>query len=295
MNATNYYVSTSRVVLQGDPEAAQTWQDLYRTLPILRNSLSCTVCESLLVEPYTPEDTDCEHHVCKGCKGGSKVMKPACSWCKDYSKYYENVQLRILIQNYKKLCGLIKITRLWNVIQNQGEQGQNIVDIVRESEGGKLKSNLSLAVTRPPPSEEENIIMSPESSVREESSELVEEEIVGDYEVEPPDEIISSPISKLDIFKNNPNIKDVDNIRVKLLEELTETQLSPGVSPPHSTSSSPSPSVVNFANGQKLKSVNRKIKETFILNPFKGKSDLIGPFKRLEPNSKVCTVIEYWS
>ena len=26
MNATNYYVSTSRVVLQGDPEAAQTWQ-----------------------------------------------------------------------------------------------------------------------------------------------------------------------------------------------------------------------------------------------------------------------------
>jgi len=289
MNATNYYVSTSRVVLQGDPEAAQTWQDLYRTLPILRNSLSCTVCESLLVEPYTPEDTDCEHHVCKSCKGGSKVMKPACSWCKDYSKYYENVQLRILIQNYKKLCGLIKITRLWNVIQNQGEQGQNIMDIVRESEGGKLKSNLSLAVTRPPPSEEENIIMSPESSVREESSELVEEEIVGDYEVEPPDEIISSPISKLDIFKNNPNIKDVDNIRVKLLEELTETQLSPGVSPPHSTSSSPSPSVVNFANGQKLKSVNRKIKETFILNPFKGKSDLIGPFKRLEPNSKVET------
>ena len=69
-------------------------------------------------------------------------------------------------------------------------------------------------MTRPPPSEEENIIMSPESSVREESSELVEEEIVGDYEVEPPDEIISSPISKLDIFKNNPNIKDVDNIRV---------------------------------------------------------------------------------
>ena len=58
-------------------------------------------------------------------------MKPACSWCKDYSKYYENVQLRILIQNYKKLCGLIKITRLWNVIQNQGEQGQNIMDIVR--------------------------------------------------------------------------------------------------------------------------------------------------------------------
>ena len=51
------------------------FQDLYRTLPILRNSLSCTVCESLLVEPYTPEDTDCEHHVCKGCKGREPCIK----------------------------------------------------------------------------------------------------------------------------------------------------------------------------------------------------------------------------
>ena len=32
MNATNYYVSTSRVVLQGDPEAAQTWQVSQRNL-----------------------------------------------------------------------------------------------------------------------------------------------------------------------------------------------------------------------------------------------------------------------
>ena len=33
--------------------------------------------------------------------------------CKDYSKYSENVQLRILLENYKKLCGLIKITRIY--------------------------------------------------------------------------------------------------------------------------------------------------------------------------------------
>lgn len=37
------------------------FQDLCRTLPILRNSLSCTVCEGLLVEPYTPEVTIIEH------------------------------------------------------------------------------------------------------------------------------------------------------------------------------------------------------------------------------------------
>ena len=103
MNATNYYVSTTRLVLQGDPDTPSTWQDLYRMLPTLRNSLSCTVCDMLLVEPYTPEETVCEHHVCKSCKGGVKTLKPTCSWCKDYSKYNENVQLRILIQVRKCL------------------------------------------------------------------------------------------------------------------------------------------------------------------------------------------------
>ena len=78
-------------------------------------------------------------------------------------------------------------------------------------------------------------------------------------------------------------------LQVRLLEDLT--QLSPGVSPPHSEATSPSPT-----NVQKVQKGNRKIvKETFILNPFKGKSDLQqGPFKKLESNSKVCTVIEYW-
>ena len=67
-----------------------------------------------------------EHHVCKSCKGGTKKLRPTCSWCRDYSKYFENVQLRILIQNYKKLCGLIL---------DQGGAGQQLQDIVSESEG----------------------------------------------------------------------------------------------------------------------------------------------------------------
>ena len=80
MNATNYYVSTTRLVLQADPDSPPSWQDLYTALPtlrccpshrfgvqadlvsnkestlvLIRNSLSCTVCENLLSEPYTPE------------------------------------------------------------------------------------------------------------------------------------------------------------------------------------------------------------------------------------------------
>ena len=197
MNATNYYVSTARVVLQGDPDTAQTWQDLTRTLPILRNSLSCTVCESLLVEPYTPEDTDCEHHVCKGCKGGTKVMKPACSWCKDYSKYNENVQLRILIQNYKKLCGLIKITRLWGQMEKQGDQGKQIMNIVLESEGGLRPGGVTFpraqaAITEKEIKKETNPVV----AIKEEPAE----------EVEPPDEIISSPAYYLFYATHNQTI-----------------------------------------------------------------------------------------
>merc|ERR1719221_2101222 len=92
----------------------------------------------------------------------------------------------------------------------------------------------------------------------------------------------ASPGSKLSIFRNNPDIKELDSIKVNLLE-------SPGVSPPHSAATSPSPSNtlrVQRSGGRKI------VKETFILNPFKRKPDG-GPFKKLDPSSKVCTVIEF--
>ena len=98
MKATNYYVSLAKLVLQGDPDTPSTWQELCKMLLTLRNSLSCTVCDLLLVEPCSPEETSCEHHVCESCKGGVKTLKPTCSWCKDYTKYKENVTLRILIE-----------------------------------------------------------------------------------------------------------------------------------------------------------------------------------------------------
>lgn len=140
--------------------------------------------------------------MCKGCKGGNKVMKPACSWCKDYSKYFENVQLRILIQNYKKLCGLIKITRLWNIIEKQGDQGKDIMDIVTESEGIKIKRNIL------------------KTSVSDYVGTKIKMEKVEVNDqmanvIEPPDEITSSPVSKLSIYRNNPDIKQLDNIKVR--------------------------------------------------------------------------------
>jgi len=323
MNATKYYVSTTRLVVQGDPDTPSTWQDLYRMLPTLRNSLSCTVCESLLVEPYTPEETSCEHHVCKSCKGGVKALKPTCSWCKDYSKYSENVQLRILIQNYKKLCGLIKINRMWGHILRQGDQGQHIRDIISESEGerkgvrrcedalNELKGSCNVDV----------------------KEEVVEEEIVGECELvpvdldisrdDPPDEIISSPISKLSMYRNEPNSRELENVKVKLENtldsekvnslgtnaELTDTADRTCRSTPSPTSSTPSPpNVQKYLNStaihnsgaiktcntaQAVKGGIRKIKgEAFILNPLKTKSDFT-PFRKLDSTPKVCTVLSF--
>ena len=202
-------------------------------------------------------------------------MKPACSWCKDYSKYSENVQLRILIQNYKKLCGLIKITRLWGQIEKQGEQGRQIMNIVKESEGGQrtgagafFRSQMEIS----------------EKDLKKEIIPVIKEEPPD--EVEPPDEIMSSPVSKLNMLKNNKNYRRSDNIKVKLVEEYN--QLSPAVSPP------PQPNSVSPPNTNKNKTVTRKIKETFILNPLKGKSDFQDSFKKLDSTSKVCNVLEYW-
>eukprot|EP00090_Calanus_glacialis_P025182 TRINITY_DN39232_c0_g1_i1.p1 TRINITY_DN39232_c0_g1~~TRINITY_DN39232_c0_g1_i1.p1 ORF type:complete len:340 (-),score=109.56 TRINITY_DN39232_c0_g1_i1:121-1140(-) len=223
MNATNYYVSTTRLVLQGDPDNPSTWQDLYRMLPTLRNSLSCTVCDLLLVEPYTPDETSCEHHVCKSCKGGVKTLRPTCSWCKDYTKYNENVQLRILIQNYKKLCGLIKITRMWGHIMRQGDQGQQIRDIISESEGERKGVRKPQVLGTDMKVEDEDEM--------EDYEELVEEEIVGECELgplgmggiccdEPPDEIISSPISKLNMYRSDISTERVEHVKAKLDEDF---------------------------------------------------------------------------
>ncbi|KAI2531622.1 MSL2 isoform 3, partial [Pan troglodytes] len=40
------------------------------------------------------------------------MMKPSCSWCKDYEQFEENKQLSILVNCYKKLCEYITQTTL---------------------------------------------------------------------------------------------------------------------------------------------------------------------------------------
>lgn len=149
MNATSLYVSTCRLVIQANSEDQSSWNDLYRLLPYLRQSLTCTVCDSLLVEPYSPESS-CQHHVCKGCRGGKKRLKPSCSWCKSYEAYTENVQLRILLQCYKKLneyiAGTSIFRKLTMVASNGGTNG--LLEIIQEGAGFKDEFSSSAGLTK---------------------------------------------------------------------------------------------------------------------------------------------------
>ncbi|XP_066955983.1 E3 ubiquitin-protein ligase MSL2 [Macrobrachium rosenbergii] len=137
MNATNLYVTTCRLVMHAQPENRDTWLELYKLLPYLRQSLSCTVCGKLLVEPYTPTETTCQHHVCKKCLGGKKRLKPTCSWCKDYDMYVDNAQIKLLLQCYRKLCEYIKFTPIYcklNPIYNNGGQ-LSLIEMIDEAVG----------------------------------------------------------------------------------------------------------------------------------------------------------------
>lgn len=140
MNATSLYVSASRLLFQSDTEHAN-YTDLYRLVPYLRQSLSCTVCANLLVEPYSPQDM-CQHHVCRGCIGGRKNLKPTCVSCKNYQCYQPNSQMRILLQCYKNLCKYILATpavydsmhRYVHVeaSSNSGTDAHNLAELIDE-------------------------------------------------------------------------------------------------------------------------------------------------------------------
>ncbi|XP_043078055.1 E3 ubiquitin-protein ligase MSL2a [Puntigrus tetrazona] len=109
VNATALYVSACRSLLQCDPKDPGTYGGLFNVLPFFRDSLSCLVCGNLLQDPVAPKNSSCQHYVCKGCKGKKMVLKPSCSWCKDYEQFEENKQLQILIECYRNLCECVLV------------------------------------------------------------------------------------------------------------------------------------------------------------------------------------------
>lgn len=161
MNAISLYVSASRLLFNQSDANNANYSDLYRLVPYLRQSLSCTVCANLLVEPYSPEI--CQHHVCRQCIGGRKNLKPTCSSCRNYHNYHANTQLRILLQCYKSLCNYILATPTVyscmhkyvhvDAVNNGTEVPQNLAELIDEgaqfhdeykSNSGLPKSKISI-------------------------------------------------------------------------------------------------------------------------------------------------------
>ncbi|XP_067108377.1 E3 ubiquitin-protein ligase MSL2b [Osmerus mordax] len=132
VNATSLYVSACRSVLQCDPRDPRALAELYKLLPFFRQSLSCLVCGNLLQDPIAPTNSTCQHYVCLGCKGRRMLLKPSCSWCKDYSCFEENRQLSLLVHCYKKLCLYIAQSPLASHIASAASDSPDLQAILNE-------------------------------------------------------------------------------------------------------------------------------------------------------------------
>ncbi|KAM4694650.1 E3 ubiquitin-protein ligase MSL2 [Discoglossus pictus] len=132
VNATALYISASRLVLNYHPGDPQGSAEICKMLPFFRQALSCCVCGNLLEDPIAPINSTCQHYVCKQCKGKKMMMKPSCSWCKDYDQFEENKQLSILVSCYKKLCEYITQTPLAQDILNTAECSADILAFLPE-------------------------------------------------------------------------------------------------------------------------------------------------------------------
>ena len=141
--------------MQARPNDATSWENLYRYLPYLRQSLSCCVCTNVLQIPMGPVTTICQHHVCRECRGGKMLLRPSCSWCKDSNQFIENTQLRIIVQCFKKLCDyLASSTILHNLVSINNGGTSTLVAIIQEgcaiTDEYQVHSNSSIAFTMLP-------------------------------------------------------------------------------------------------------------------------------------------------
>lgn len=60
------------------------------------------------------------------------MMKPSCSWCKDYEQFEENKQLSILVNCYKKLCEYITQTPLGRDIKQAVDSSPDLLTLLKD-------------------------------------------------------------------------------------------------------------------------------------------------------------------
>ena len=151
MNALSFYLSTSKYVMQANFADRESWSELYRYLPYLRQALSCCVCRSIVKDPMGPNHKVCQHFVCRECVDKPMTIKPQCSWCKKRECFEVSTQLKMVVSCFKKLCEYIVSSPIGKDLQevdNNGEKG-SLIHILEE--GIDFEDNYKSPPVVPPP------------------------------------------------------------------------------------------------------------------------------------------------
>lgn len=132
-----------KLVVEASAEESTSWGDLYKLLPQLRHALACTVCGSIIQDPIGTSDQMCQHHVCAGCKGGKKRLKPSCGYCRDYQMYVPNKQLALIVKAFRKTCQYLQHTDIYEKLNSFSLNGSrsSLVELIQEGSGLELPRN----------------------------------------------------------------------------------------------------------------------------------------------------------
>ena len=158
MYALDFYTSVCRIVMCADPSVEESWTELRRLLPCLRQSLGCNVCFNILRDPVGPNHNVCRHFVCAACAGGKMRLKPACSWCKDHWSFVPSPSLEMLVTCFHKLCSYVLTAPLGDAICSLSVNGEtnNLKSILLEGKNfvsaSSVKSEVAELSFNPQPS-----------------------------------------------------------------------------------------------------------------------------------------------
>ncbi|XP_043202407.1 E3 ubiquitin-protein ligase MSL2-like [Amphibalanus amphitrite] len=133
-HALSLHLKMCKLVVEASVEESTSWGDLYKLLPQLRHALACTVCGCIIEEPRSPSDQHCQHSVCKSCVGGKKRLKPSCSYCKDYQLYVPNLQLKLIVDAFRKTCQYLQHTKIYERLNSFSLNGgkSSLVELIQE-------------------------------------------------------------------------------------------------------------------------------------------------------------------
>lgn len=137
MSPLALYISVCRTILQEnsalDRASCMDWEDCSRKLRRLRQLLLCRLCKNLCADPYSTEN--CQHLICKDCKGKKKSNVLGCRYCKSTTELSVDKQTSSVLQCYAKMCEVLYSYYTPGKTTIRSERVAKVLDIVTEGLG----------------------------------------------------------------------------------------------------------------------------------------------------------------